>query len=591
MIINKRWFIAYFVFFPLLAFGQKYDDNFNLGFEYPLISSKSSWVFIPDAFRIGLDSIEKVQGKNSFLLSRTFLNREFTSCLFQTILLPKSGNKIEVSIQSKSLLLQSAWLRVNTFDKNKNFIKSDSIPITNENIWKRSKLILNSNKEISVIDVEIWAREPFKYQRKRVKIWLDDMQILVDGVDLLKFDNPKFSFSESEKKEIQNPNQLTSELTISMNVLKTLGNSKIFGFGESTHGCREIEKSVFENIKLLISKKKCRLVLLELPIDIGIRLNQYVQEGRIDENVIEIVSESTFDTDQLSSFLDWIKNFNISAQEKVAIFGIDRYVGGTQRHINNFLINKELKSNAVDSLLFLLNSHKHQSIPFRFGLNNARELTTQLQKQNYLSILQYLKNRTDSMCTNIVPYKNSGDWNDAYRDCILWQNTKFAIENFSSKNSTVAIYAHLSHLNKKIPIFLNNVKSLGQYISDDYGKDYYLFGMLCGEGTISVKSILNAKYSVQKIDNPVQRSIESLCSFSNETNFFKEVPLVATSPILIRKTGAFYLENQQFAPSFVPGSMNAIIYINKSSSSKVYQRIKTDGIEVHDLYQNKINYP
>ena len=588
IILEKKLIIACFAIIPFLGFGQKNEDIYNLDFEFPLISSNSSWVFIPDAFRIELDSIEKAHGRKSFLLSRTYLNREFTSCLFQTILLPKSGNKIDVSIQSRTLLLQYAWLKVNVFDRNRNFIKSDSISLKSDSVWKKSQIILISDIDIDIMDIEIWAKEPFKNQKKRVKLWIDEMQIEIDGINLLLKNESNYSFSDLEISGIKNHTQLTSKFAIPTNVLNQIGKRKIFGFGETTHGSNEIVKSVFENIKQLISEKGCKLVLLEVPIDIGIRLNQYIQEGFLDEDVKEIVTGVTYDIDLFSSFLDWIKNYNNSAQEKVVIFGIDRYVGGTSRHINNYLISKKLSSNTVDSLLTLINSYSYRSVPLKFALKNASELSILLQKQNYESIIQYLKNRTDSMCSQIVPFTKSGDWNDAYRDHLLWQNAKFAIENLSSKNSTTAIFAHLSHLNKKIPIFLTTVKSLGQYISDSYGKDYYLIGMLCGEGTISVKSILTTKISVQKIDNPVQRSIEHLCSMSKETCFFKAVPLTMTSPILIRKIGAFYLENQQFTPSFVPGSMNAIIYLSPSSNSKVYQSITTKGIEIHDLYQKKL---
>jgi len=587
IVLGKRLIISYFMILPLLGFGQKYIDRYNLDFEAPLISNKSSWIFIPDDFRIELDSIEKVHGERSFLLSRMYLNREFTSCLYQTILLAKPGKRIEVSIQTKTLLLQATWLKINVFDKNRNFIKSDSLSIKSDDIWKKNYIIVNSETEFLMIDIEVWAKESFKDKKKKVKLWLDDMRIVINNIDLLQYNDCKFSFSDSEIDEIKNHDTLTSELSISKNDLNKIGKRKIFGFGETTHGSKEIEKSIFENIKQLISEKNCKLVLLEVPIDIGIRLNQYVNEGLKDENVREIVNGITYDIDLFNSFLDWIKSYNVSAKEKVVLFGIDRYVGGSPRHINNYLLSKKFSSNTLDSLLTLINSNNYGSIPLKFALSNSNELSILLKKQNYESIIQYLKNRTDSIYTIIVPFKQSGDWNEAYRDYLLWQNAKFAIENFSSKSSTTAIIAHISHLNKMVPIFLTTVKSLGQYLSESFGEEFYLIGMLFGEGTISVRSILTSKICVQKIDNPIQNCIEYLCSLSKESNFFKTIPLSTTSPVLMRKIGAFYLENQQFAPSFVSGSMNAFIFIGQSSNSRVYQSINTTGYKIHDLYQHK----
>lgn len=587
MQVNKL-IIAYLLFYSILGYGQKYDDKYNLDFEAPLISHKSTWIFIPDDFRIEVDTTEKTHGGNSFLLSRSYLKREFTACLYQTILLPNPAKNIEVSVLAKSILLQYAWLKVIGFDRNRNFLRSDSISILMDNNWNRFLLSLDSEKEIRIINIEIWAKEPFTEKKKRVKLWLDDMNILIDGKNIYSYDDNNFRFSESEINGINNYIKLSPELKIPINEIYKIGERKIFGYGETTHGNKEIEISIFNNIKQLISENNCRLVLLEIPIDIGIRLNQFVQEGIIDEDIKEIVSGITSNIEDLCSFIEWIKNYNITSKEKVTIFGIDTYSDDSPRHISNFIINKTLSSGIVDSLLFLINSHNYRSIPLKLAQKNADELGTILGKTNYELIVQYLKNRTDSMCTMVVPFKKSPDWDDAYRDYILWQNTKFAIETFSDKNSSVAIQAHLSHLNKNCPIFLTSVKSLGQYISEYYGKDYYLTGMLFGEGTISVRSILTKKASVQKIDPPIHRSIEYLCFLSKGDCFYKTLPIATSEPVMIRKIGAFYLQNHQFVPSFFNGSMDAIIFIRKSNNSMISQNNKPKDYKLHDLYQDRI---
>ncbi len=569
----------------LNGFSQKYEDKYNLDFEVPLISHQSTWIFIPDAFKISLDSVEKVHGKNSFLFWRSYLKREFAACLYQTILLPKLGKKIVVSVQTKTLLLQAAWLKVKIYDKNRILIRGDSISIRSENSWYNNQITLNSKIEFSMVEIEVWANESFKEKKKEVKLWIDDMRIVLDGIDLSYYNEGNFSFSDYEINRINNNSPLTSELNLPLKVLNEIGRRKIYGFGETTHGSKEINKSVFENIKQLISEKNCRLVLLELPIDIGIRLNQYVQVGFIDEDIKNIVTGITYDIDLFSSFLNWVKLFNVTAKDKVVIFGIDQYIRDTPRHINNFLQSKNTKSKTVDSLLNLINSSGLKLIPLEFAKKNATELSTLFQEGNYKLVLQYLKNRTDSMCSGIIPFKHSQDWNIAYRDYILWQNTKFATENINQKNSSIAIYAHFSHLNKNVPVFLTNIKSLGQYISEFFGDDYFLIGMLVGEGTISVKSILTSEYTVQKIYIPTHRSLEYLCSLSKESCFFYRFPVKTNTQISIRKIGAFYLENQQFSPSFNTESMNAIIFINRSNNSSIYQNNSINRSDIYDLYK------
>ena len=377
--------------------------------------------------------------------------------------------------------------------------------------------------------------------------------------------------------------ELTGKLEIPRKEINSI-NAKIIGFGETVHGSKEITKSIFNNIINLIANNNCRLVLLEIPIDLGMRLNQFVKEEKIfDEDLIAMISGIHIDNEELCSFLNWIKQYNSKTLDKVSIFGIDNYSGLSPSNINNFILSKKITSREIDTLLGMINSYSYRSIPLKFAVRHAEQFLPLLGNKDYYSLIQCLKNRTDSLC-RMVPLFKSSDWHAVYRDFLLWQNTKFAIDNFSVDNSKVVIYSHLSHLNKSSPVFLNSVKSLGQYITNFYRSDYYLIGMLIGEGSI-LTLVSPDKMISQKIDLPASRSIENLCSFSTVNSFYKTLPLLSSFPILYRHIGGYYSKNRQFDPSFIKGSMDAIVFIRQSTVARVFPSMVMQGHVVYDLYK------
>lgn len=575
----KNFIVVYLIVLSFCGFGQQQERNYNLDFEYPL--SGSSWWCIFDNFRVEPDSLNKVNGSKSILISRSYLKKEFNLSIYQIILLPRTVKNVQASIFAQCDQFFSAELNLIAFDNKRNVMSRDSNSIISNGMWRQFTTTVNSKIGIDIIMLEIRATENFIEKKKCVKLWIDNLQIMLDGIDLHKYKDTVYQLSDAEYNDISSNSKLTPLLEIPYKELKTI-DAKIIGFGETVHGSKEISKSIFSNIRKLVTDHNCRLVLLEIPIDLGIRLNQYVHQEIFDEDINALISGLHIDNEELFSFLNWIQNYNSKNDNKVSIFGIDNYSGYSPRHINNFLLSKKCNSSAIDSLLGMINSYNYRSIPLKFAEKHTDQFRAILGDQHYFSLIQYLKNRTDSLC-RIIPLFQSNDWHTINRDFLLWQNAKFAIDNFSADSSKVAIYSHLSHLNKNTPIFLNSVKSLGQYIAEFYISDFYLIGMLVNEGTIFTLINPNRMISL-KIEPPEFRSIEYICSLTNETYFYKTLPLLSSFPILYRHIGAYYSKNRQFDPSFTKGSLDAIVYIKKSTESTINPTMEMQGRKVYDLY-------
>ncbi|MEI6138932.1 MAG: erythromycin esterase family protein [Mariniphaga sp.] len=564
--MNYRYLTIFgLLIFSLYGFGQQPVDKYNLDFEGP--PRENVWLCILDNFRLNYDSIHKVKGVRSLLLTSPYQNGECNLSLSQFILLPKPAKTIKASIVARNKMLFSAGLKISGLDNNRNLLACDSVTLIKNNSWENFEVSITSDKAIEILLVEITAEEPSKEKKSRVKLWIDNLQIALDGIDLYSCKRLDYEYFMAGIGDIKENQPLTEQLELPEKVLDGIG-SRIIGFGESAHGSNEIAKSVFNNIEQLIVNHNCRLVLLELPIDLGIRMNQYINGEILEEDLKRLVYKCHFDNNGLCSFLRWLKQYNSTNQEKVALFGFDDYLDDIPFHINYFLLGKKPKSATIDTLVGMINFQTSRSLPLKFAEKNVDELTALFGEKGYKTFIHYLKIRTDSLY-RIVPLSKSYVSNGINRDYLLWQNTKFAIDNLSDGKSKIAVYSHLSHLNKKVPIFFNSVKSLGGYIADQYGDNYFLIGMIIGDGKVSTLASSN-KMVAQEIGFPILRSIEFLSVQARTGNFYKPLPILSTVPILYRVIGSYYCEAREFEPSFTDKSMDAILFIRQSTPATIY---------------------
>ena len=192
----KKLIAGYLIALSLSGFGQQPTDKYNFDFENPIRGS--SWWCIQDDFKVEMDSLNKISGKRSLLLSRTYLKTEFNLSIYQPILLPKTVKTVKASIFAENDQLFFAELKLIGLDKNRNLIASDSISIISTEKWQKFVTSINSNQGIDIIIIEIRAKETFKEKKKIVNLWVDNLSIILDGIDLYKYKEPKYQFSNSE---------------------------------------------------------------------------------------------------------------------------------------------------------------------------------------------------------------------------------------------------------------------------------------------------------------------------------------------------------------------------------------------------------
>jgi len=105
---------------------------------------------------------------------------------------------------------------------------------------------------------------------------------------------------------------------------------KIIGLGDATHGTKEFFVLKHKIIEYLIKNENCTAVLLELPLDCGVKINNYVKTG--DGDIVELLGDAWWwhRTEDIKNFLVWLKDYNqnMPDNKKVSFYGFDSQVRG-----------------------------------------------------------------------------------------------------------------------------------------------------------------------------------------------------------------------------------------------------------------------
>ena len=96
----------------------------------------------------------------------------------------------------------------------------------------------------------------------------------------------------------------------------------IIGLGEFMHGNDEIKKLGYECILQTAEQQNARLVLLEMPLEVSLACNRYIQDSRYTLDSLFLAGKSTL---HLFDFLDKLRLFNSKQtdESKVRLYSSD----------------------------------------------------------------------------------------------------------------------------------------------------------------------------------------------------------------------------------------------------------------------------
>ena len=290
---------------------------------------------------------------------------------------------------------------------------------------------------------------------------------------------------------------------------------KVIGLGEATHGnieFQELKKDLFE---VLIKNENVRVFVLEGDFGGGQQINQFILNGTgTAEEAVNALDYSIYKTEQMIDLVQWMHDYNatVSEDRKVYFYGNDmqRYDYSKKGVLDYYKI---VNADAFEKYALQL---EHVSN------DNMRELTTeqlneidemiesiildlrtneviyveQSSTEAYLFALQYvqiMKQRTQL-------FLNDGDYMKL-RDQYLADNLQWIAEFEAQRGyDKLFITGHNGHI-EKTSASLAGYKSMGNYLDELYGEEYFAIGTDFISSEFQAKNGGSGERQIHKLEN------------------------------------------------------------------------------------------
>lgn len=471
----RLFILAFFLTINVKAqtINEKYDLNFQ-----DVNKCIWSWGWLQGKIRSKFSSLNLDSGKLAIKASYDNLGggKTMEFVLTKTIILPKyqKNKKCEVSIISKTEARGDLLFIVKSISKDQQERFSKTIKI-NSGQWNKhsTTFTLSDEKAIKVSLYYIGDSLPDQ------TVWLDQVGLMIDGKDI----GAQNYFSKKKEDSLEVVNSLNkayltpltknNDSTLLRNIPE-LADKKIIGLGECTHGSKTVKAANYQFIKNLIVNHKCRLVLLEKPIDITMIWNLYVQ-GKIgndyDDQLLADIKISYIDAKQLLDFLKWLRSYNQQSKSKVHILGIDNYISPKlylfEYHLallgkekGKYYLRKIEEGNNAD----ILQTAQRDSV-----------LKSLLGEQDFRFYLSYVENCPIS--TENLISKDSRDLN-------MLKRVELLMEIYLNEGEKVAVHAHKKHLSAMdFDAIPERYVPLGFHLRKKYNSQYFAISFQVGKGT------------------------------------------------------------------------------------------------------------
>lgn len=492
----------------LFVRGQLNNDVYDLDFRN-YSSSNFSWVLAPfiageggcyffvdslnlfdDKFPVGFHSLEMFPGSRTYFRFRTHL--------VQQMYIPDSYQQLEFILKSKSQNIVQAWLKVTALNSEEQFLGADSVQIINNSEdWSVTTLKISVSGAV-FYRVEIFAKGEEDWL-KASGFFIDRMQILGNGRNI-NWAKVVPALAESDFECIGSWTE---------SVLPLIEHKRIIALAETVHGDSAIAVETKKLVSILVRQGKCKLLLWELPYDYALLINLYIQgnpEIKSDE-LLRYAQKAQFSSDFSIAFLDELKEYNHLHTEKVSIVGIDP-ISWNMRYLSRFVecVSGNKITPELSEIMKLLAEGKAMKIIEKFSSN--KRLTEDWGKRNIYWFLQALQQLLKQEKSRKIAVGNSKG-----KESVMKDNIFISIDSLLPENKKAVVIGHWLHLNK-----INNIspvveKSCGYYLNRRFKDQYWVMGILKGEGQILGRTPVKKKIVLHKLDLfHGAQYLENLCS-------------------------------------------------------------------------------
>ncbi|MCX6666404.1 MAG: erythromycin esterase family protein [Euryarchaeota archaeon] len=301
-----------------------------------------------------------------------------------------------------------------------------------------------------------------------------------------------------------------------LDVLAYMGDCKIVGLGEATHGTKEFFQLKHRIFRYLVENYGFKIFAFECDMGESYYVNKFVTEGvgNLDNIMKNIMSFWTWRTEEVKNLLLWMREYNEhkSDGDKIYFIGVDCQDMTYQSDIIKNYFDKANISLPEDCIQFL-NEIKQMGSNYSYYLQSYYSNMTLDKKEEIdqnvdilLSKFQDLKNELLSVSSefkyqfikqivlnikqvNDVRYGYAHDILKNYRDMYMANNSLWTSALFG-EDTKVALWAHNDH----IAYYESNGSiggSIGFYLKEELKEKYQIIGFACSLGRFTAMNRFN----------------------------------------------------------------------------------------------------
>ena len=470
-----------------------YSTEYNLDFEYAQNDSvPTQWMLgnsSTTGYHISLDKQIKQHGTTSIRIQWEHPTRYNSLGGFRHIF-PKTlaaGKELEVSGWIKTRdIEQDGFAGFHLFEKNRDGKFREHLD-TIQAVRKTSDWTHISTKTKIGNDAEYIALSGIR----KGTAWFDNIELRIDGVryEDKAIPAPKTELSDREKKELRRyvyplrTCEPDGGDTQDLDILRQLvGDCKVVGLGENTHGTSEVFKMKDRIIRYLAENCGFDIFALEANMPECYQLNNYTVGG-IDNPIRLLIGIYMWPwrTHEMLNMIEWMKAFNAS-KPRITFTGVDmQNYNGPILQLQTIFEKNPSDKNLVEKIKDKL--HRIYPRPFRIDGELAEdidsdleELKTRIEAKNRTPMQRAWALQNIDLLHQFLSQKKDPDW----RDRGMAENLLWILRN--NPGSKAVVWAHNAHINclKQFNIMQ---RSMGGFLKKSIGDDYRTFGFVGYEGS------------------------------------------------------------------------------------------------------------
>jgi erythromycin esterase len=260
----------------------------------------------------------------------------------------------------------------------------------------------------------------------------------------------------------------------------TIGDARIVGMGEATHGTTEFWKIRQKLSSYLVEEMGFVAILHEAPLPNSLYINDYVTEG--EGTALEAHEKLGYwRYQEMQDLIAWIREYNLQRGEQepaLHYFGYDCAFRSWAESINLIVGYLEVVDpGAVGEITTRLDNYTLEDAQYVYDFLTAKadEYVAQSSVEEYRLILKIAENLEPAwqVWYNLENGLPDGD----IRESFNIGNVNWIIENLLD-GGKVIIWAHNGHVGNTYLEDIAGVPAqmLGSRLKEQYGEDYYIIG-------------------------------------------------------------------------------------------------------------------